>query len=345
VSIRGKGRGVIALKDMPCGTLVVGCKAFAIVPKSGEVTTLRPFDFTGCTEELTKVIVDELQRNPQKTQELYSLWDGQMRRDDSVPDGTIDLERIDRICALNAFATIPVPGRRTEEYPGKHEVLCILPSFFNHSCVPNCAYAIWEDYMTIRNIRPVRKGEELTLMYTYHHDCEERWKSVDKYGFTCNCSLCWEERNDPNLQRRLKIQREIENLPEDEDIEEILRRANEVREACSGQKVKVGLCCALFQLADRFLLAGRKKEAIDCLEEILTCCTDELQMKTHLKFVALGDSEEFRPLILKHLDEAFELFKVIYGLGAEAFERDLEEMFSNTIGSKLAEDWRKLRQG
>ena len=38
-------------------------------------------------------------------------------------------------------------------------------SIFNHSCAPNCAATYEESLLSIRTIRPVKEGEELTVSY------------------------------------------------------------------------------------------------------------------------------------------------------------------------------------
>jgi hypothetical protein len=301
----------------------------------------------GETEELVKFVIDKLRKNPQRTHEIYSLWAGEMGRDPRISNGTIDLERITKICSSNAFSTSSVPGRRRERPWDKEIGLWVLPSFFNHSCVPNCDYPIWDGYMTIRTLRDVKKGEELTLCYSLEPDCKDRWKAHKGNGFTCHCPLCDEERRDPNCKTRLAIQRKIKRLSKKEDANVVLPLVNEIRQTYSGQRVKQGLGFALRELGTRFLQAGRNKEAIDCFEEILTCNTELTRMRDLLNFVALGDLREFRPLIFQRMNEAFELFKVVYGLGAKVFKLDLDQMFpwsprSITI-PELTLDWLRLQ--
>ncbi|BBN16381.1 protein MpATXR10 [Marchantia polymorpha subsp. ruderalis] len=73
-----------------------------------------------------------------------------------------------------------------------------LQSCVNHSCRPNAkAFKREEDRdgaAVLLAIRPIRKGEEITISYIdENHDLEERQALLADYGFVCSCSRCIED--------------------------------------------------------------------------------------------------------------------------------------------------------
>ncbi|XP_060189067.1 histone-lysine N-methyltransferase ATXR2 isoform X1 [Lycium barbarum] len=73
-----------------------------------------------------------------------------------------------------------------------------LQSCMNHSCRPNAkAFKREEDrdgQATIIALRPIAKGEEITISYIDEDlPFEERQASLADYGFRCGCSKCLEE--------------------------------------------------------------------------------------------------------------------------------------------------------
>ena len=68
-------------------------------------------------------------------------------------------------------------------------------SRFSHSCLPNC---YWEPFnvstLVTRTIRPIKKGEELTICYneefTLNPTYQRRVKYLTSKEFLCNCERC-----------------------------------------------------------------------------------------------------------------------------------------------------------
>jgi hypothetical protein len=56
--------------------------------------------------------------------------------------------------------------------------------YMNHSCCPNC---IVDDDLTIRTIKVVKKGEELTIIYNLIYEDEDVGIWDDRWTFTCQC--------------------------------------------------------------------------------------------------------------------------------------------------------------
>lgn len=79
---------------------------------------------------------------------------------------------------------------------GKH-ALYFLAAKLNHSCYPNCTWGSNGSSLTMKTIRPIKKGEELT--HCYYPQCvieknkkkrNEIIKSSGRGNFTCECELC-----------------------------------------------------------------------------------------------------------------------------------------------------------
>ena len=56
--------------------------------------------------------------------------------------------------------------------------------YINHSCYPNC---VIDDDLIIRTIKPVKKGEELTIIYNLIYEDENVGLWDDRWTFSCQC--------------------------------------------------------------------------------------------------------------------------------------------------------------
>lgn len=67
-----------------------------------------------------------------------------------------------------------------------------LGAIFNHSCHPNCLYVNEGKLLVFRCVRPVKKGEELTVNYVslYQSRNQRRKDLLQSKNFLCNCSRC-----------------------------------------------------------------------------------------------------------------------------------------------------------
>ena len=89
-----------------------------------------------------------------------------------------------------------IPKIDCNEYSSDgRKYIYLFASKLNHSCNPNCRWNIVNGIITIRTIRPVFRGEELT--HSYYPECliinnvEQRRHIIEKNGrFLCNCDLC-----------------------------------------------------------------------------------------------------------------------------------------------------------
>ena len=74
----------------------------------------------------------------------------------------------------------------------------ISASFFNHSCRPNCSFALdSHGFLEMRAMRPVSSGELLTISYVPldgAQSAEERREGLRRdFFFSCCCKACQEE--------------------------------------------------------------------------------------------------------------------------------------------------------
>ena len=85
---------------------------------------------------------------------------------------TISQSKID---GLGLFATKDIPEGTnlgiTHIFDSKFEnnyIRTPLGGFFNHSLSPNCKIVEFDRYLNLKTIKRIRKGEELTAVYTLY---------------------------------------------------------------------------------------------------------------------------------------------------------------------------------
>lgn len=109
----------------------------------------------------------------------------------------------------------------------------------NHGCVPNTSY-YWNAKLGKRIVfanRGIRKGEEISDSYiSLLVGREERWRSLESYGFRCRCAAC-EGSGEGSDERRVEIKRvfgELEgqlSLPDPSSAREKTQAARNARQA------------------------------------------------------------------------------------------------------------------
>lgn len=65
-------------------------------------------------------------------------------------------------------------------------------SCLNHSCAPNAAIDVSEGYLTVRALKDIGDGEEITISYVDTALSVEQRQAIlrDHYCFECVCSRC-----------------------------------------------------------------------------------------------------------------------------------------------------------
>ena len=78
-------------------------------------------------------------------------------------------------------------------------------SLMNHSCIPLIVNSFTGNRLTVRNIRSISAGEEVTNCYGPHYrryEYADRQRMFrDQYGFRCNCSACADNQDRQYLKR------------------------------------------------------------------------------------------------------------------------------------------------
>ncbi|KAF7891223.1 uncharacterized protein EAF02_001548 [Botrytis sinoallii] len=62
----------------------------------------------------------------------------------------------------------------------------------NHACVPNCSRAFNSEHsISIRAMRDIKKGDEITINYGVYGTCSFRATNIsERWKFTCTCNAC-----------------------------------------------------------------------------------------------------------------------------------------------------------
>ncbi|KAF2807047.1 SET domain-containing protein [Mytilinidion resinicola] len=165
--VPGKGKGLIATKDIPKGTRIISEKP--IIASGRHVADMEQLQIRIC-------------------QQVSSLSEGQQREFfsmDNIYPYTNSTERWRGIFRTNALRIGPVLDE---------EGIFFKACRINHAC-DNNAQNFWNEnlnQLTIHAVRDIRKGEEITISYlgsrrNRRARQEELWEN---FKFTCSCRLC-----------------------------------------------------------------------------------------------------------------------------------------------------------
>ena len=226
-------RGLHVTRDVAAGELLLVSKAVSSTSKKDaeiEHVSLIAVNFVnnrfrGATDffNTTKLIhlcID----NPAFHSTVCHLYDGNLPSSSSLPPlGMVDIEkqviaqlgvvvdvdvgRLDRVMDFNSFGDDPLQphiisseAAEFEEFQKESKItsLFYLPSFCNHSCVPNGKRTFFGDVMVVRALLPLSQGDEITLGYISPDiSIDERDKTLERdFGFQCDCWYCREEKVD-----------------------------------------------------------------------------------------------------------------------------------------------------
>ncbi|KAH7292734.1 hypothetical protein KP509_29G083200 [Ceratopteris richardii] len=155
-----------------------------------------------------------LKESPRILRQYYCLAGDEDQNNDAVPDirmfdpsapndeidmhGDIvfDEKRIIHIMNVNSFSGGVKVSRKDPEM--RLTGLWLLPSFLNHSCIPNASRLIVGETMFIIASRSIKPQEEITISYTdAMSPLKKREKNLSEtgYGFLCRCKRCMLERS------------------------------------------------------------------------------------------------------------------------------------------------------
>eukprot|EP01132_Coremiostelium_polycephalum_P003269 gene3269-4094_t len=135
----------------------------------------------------------------------------------------IDLLNIVLRNRCNAFY---IQGRLKEGGNGESRGcgVYVRNSFFNHSCKPNVNYWVLGNSLEVECslMRPVKKGEELSISYidTSASLKNRREKLLEGYLFHCLCDKCIEDEMNGNFDNPQEEEEEVEEEVEEEQGEQ-----------------------------------------------------------------------------------------------------------------------------
>lgn len=221
----GRGRGLYATREISTGQLLLVSNAVAVCYEDGHSTSATVLNVdhrgkinTASQEDLVAVVVSAAMKSQILLRQLYSLagssapgsldvpavesfkTDGHMSGQEEEEEKLqVDVKRIRDIIALNSF------GGAEQTFASKSKIyeaklvqrgqdfsgLWLLPSFINHSCLPNSSRMDVGSAMFIHASKPIKRGEEITISYfDTLVPLPQRQAMYKNWGFKCKCRRC-----------------------------------------------------------------------------------------------------------------------------------------------------------
>ncbi|KAH7712628.1 TPR domain protein [Aphelenchoides avenae] len=360
-NIPGKGKGLVAAKDITKGTLLMVSKAFAC-SSQGDFKDYDLSCYRYVNAESKCVLLNEIRiaqtmlRNRESVASVYSLWAGEeYSREDAPSTQYIDTARIHKICQLNSFnidAPMPVADGDTQAEAEKRSTIHVLPAFVNHSCVGNAYRAFYGDVLVGHAIRDIKKGEEITWSYVEgEQPLEAREESLRHYGFRCECELCHLDRSDTRHEEREKIAQKCElmvPLMEKEPERYVVEFASLVRlmrETYSARKeFRLRLKDPLNALFAAYFELGRLEDALRAGQESLECL-DEYHLYTIGPEICLKLATLLNDLIWNAHDEGNERLVGVYEKQRDKYLREAREHVRVRSGMDLDIQQHRIAKG
>ena len=179
--IPGKGRGLVAARDIKMGEFIFLDKPAIVLPNHSPID----IDKSLTKEEFDAFMKQVSNLSSEAKLQFYKLEEGRIK--EKGGGGMINKEI--RIFLKNAV--------------GKNSMLLLLNvALINHSCAPNAFVEEVEDQKNeVRAIKDISKGEEVTVFYRYFNSgytykslgwkVNERTRAIkNKLGFECKCCVC-----------------------------------------------------------------------------------------------------------------------------------------------------------
>lgn len=208
-----RGRGLFATKPLKPGDVVFVEKAFHVAHpcESGDISMLLNYTTNrmsfGTRASLLSGVIDKMIWNPTLANKYLDLFDGgkfDNAKEAQVVDGkvAVDTFQVQSIADFNGFGCPRVKssdegermekGREVDTSSG----IWLHASYVNHSCLANAARAFIGDIMIVRAVHEIQAGEEIFMAYiSPTEQLSKRKKTLDDYGFSCDCALCQAETN------------------------------------------------------------------------------------------------------------------------------------------------------
>lgn len=204
----GRGRGLYATRKIKTGQLLLVSNAVAVVYDSvfANITT-------ATREDHLSAVVCAVSKSQRLLRQVYSLQDSPMSCSLDAPaidlfktespgeqneNLVVDVKRIRDIIGLNAFGgTVQMFASKSSIYEANlrqqdhFHGLWLLPSFINHSCLPNSSWLEVGSAMFIHASKPIERGEEITIPYfDVLVTLPQRQARFKNWAFMCKCRRC-----------------------------------------------------------------------------------------------------------------------------------------------------------
>ncbi len=183
--IEGKGRGLVAARDIKMGEFIFLDKPALKLPNHSLFESDRDHGLSNEEFDLFMKQVENL--SSEAKLQFYKLEEGKRPRGRG---------KVKRGCITNKELDIFSKNATGDAY---NVALYLNVALLNHSCGPNAFVEKTEDEKNeVRAIKDILKGEEVTIFYNW--SCVYtylRWKEKERrevikdiLGFTCNCCVC-----------------------------------------------------------------------------------------------------------------------------------------------------------
>ncbi|KDQ14187.1 hypothetical protein BOTBODRAFT_174977 [Botryobasidium botryosum FD-172 SS1] len=246
-SSRGGGRGIVATRKIRVGELLlVSTPIVSAFPGDSSIfdrelgaNFIRKQVDGPCRVALISKLISKVVASPELYSCVTALYAGPTYPPppSQLPPATrspyphaeidIDTTLLEHIITYNAFYLKNIVHPRstcsdTRNFLELPSALYLLPSLFNHSCVPNTTWHHFGDVMVIRAAKNIVEGEELTLSYISGpgDTLWSRAAELELHTSRCDCSLCGADRNDEEQQCRIRAAYDL--LLRRSDIEEAI---------------------------------------------------------------------------------------------------------------------------
>ena len=141
------------------------------------------------------------EKNPIQMQLFSSSGYQLIRGLEYAQNSTADLERIFRYNSYSVSCNPDTTDTRTTEEP---RGIWYIPSFINHSCLPTSSQRFIGDISVITANRDLAINSEITISYVSVYEMltaeERRAELRDRWGFRCECELCYFETDPLNRE-------------------------------------------------------------------------------------------------------------------------------------------------
>ena len=187
--VPGKGRGLLASRDIKAGELILKDNIVVTWPRSNMASE--------------EYLLRQIEALPKADKEAF--W--QLTCMKQFEDG--DKKSFQQ--AIGILRNNTMTYNQTRDNVDLYLALALI----NNSCSPNCATNALLDNPNIREVRAVydiKKGEEITVtyenVYMYHNKAERQKKIKENWDFDCICERC--ERGD--LLEELELKASLDRL-------------------------------------------------------------------------------------------------------------------------------------